>query len=274
MLISQAALMYGGVAAYLLASLLAIRHFSLGAAPRWAGRATVGAAVLLHAAAIAARAAEAAGFPAQNLQEFGLLTLTVMMAAVLALDLAKGMPSILYGTAPIAAIGIPLAGLVSRTAEASPVPPPAPGVWTALHVVAVTAGYACFLIAFVSGVIYIAAQQQLRRKSERAMSSPLPSLETALRVNRGAVLAGFVLLTAGILLGYFYARSAPPAAGWRIDPKVIFSSVTWACYGSVLALALRPAWRGRRAVIASMISFMSVIFTMWATYLSDFHGYS
>lgn len=270
---TETLMLYAGMALYIVTTLLAVRHFASGASSTWAGRACVLGAVLAHAGAMLVRGGRTHGFPAQNLQEFAMLTLTVMMGAVLLLDIVKRLPALLYGAAPVAAIGIPLAGLISRTSS-GPFPPPAVGPWTALHVIAVTAGYACFLIAFIAGIMFMAARRELRDRTEHSMISGLPPLETALRINRVAVLVGFLLLTAGILLGYFYARSAPPGEGWRVDPKVIFSTVTWACYGAVLILAVRPSWRGRRAVIASMVSFASVVFTMWASYLSDFHRYS
>jgi ABC-type uncharacterized transport system permease subunit len=272
-LVTETLLIYLGLAFYLIAALLSIRHFAAGRSTPALGRSIVLAGALLHAGAIILRARDGGPFPAQNLHEFALLAFTLTMLAVLAIDLAKNTPSLLYGAAPVAAIGIPLAGLLTRTGPEAGAPPPA-SVWTALHVIATTAGFACFLIAFVSDVMYLAAQRELKTKTERAVNSRLPPLETALRVHSGAVLTGFLLLTAGILLGYFYARAEPPTRGWRIDPKVILTTVTWLCYGIVLALAVLPRWRGRRSVIASMISFGSVLLTLCASLAwTQFHQY-
>jgi ABC-type uncharacterized transport system permease subunit len=262
--ILETALIFAGMGFYLFATLLSIRHFASGTGSPWAGRGTVLAGALFHAAALIVHGNTQGAFPAQNLHDFGLLLITTMMMVVLVIDLAKRVPSLLYGAAPVAFIGIAVAGVIHRTAGGGSIAAPM-SIWTGLHVLTTTSGYACFLIAFIAGVIYMAVQRQLRAGT---VESPLPSLETALRVNRGSVWAGFLLLTAGIVLGYLYARSAPPSAGWRVDPKVILTTVTWACYG----VALLPILRGRRAVVASMVSFLSVILTLWASVTwTDFH---
>lgn len=270
----ETGLMYAGMVLYIVAALMSIRYFSTGNASLGVGRAIVLGAVACHLGALVVRGSREGVFPAQNLRDFGVLTLTLMTAVALTLDLAKRLPSLLYGVVPLAAIGIPLAGVIQRSSGAPAGETPGPSVWTGLHIIATTAGYACFLIAFVSGIIYVAAQRELRDKSGGSMSSRLPSLETALRVNFACVLIGFLLLTAGILLGYLYARGEFTDAAWRLDPKVIFTTATWLCYGVVLALTLRPRWRGRRAVIASMVSFVSVILTLWASLAwTQFHQY-
>lgn len=269
----ETGLMYAGMLLYIVAALMAIRYFSTGAASSGVGRALVFGAVACHIGALVVRGSRDGSFPAQNLRDFGVLTLTLMAAVALVLDVVKRMPSLLYGVVPVAAVGIPLAGVIQRTSGETGTAPEA-SVWTGLHIIATTAGYACFLIAFVSGLIYVAAQRELREKGDRAMSMRLPSLESALRVNFICVLLGFALLTAGILLGYLYARGVESGSDWRLDPKVIFTTFTWLCYGAVLALALRPRWRGRRAVIASMVSFVSVILTLWASLAwTQFHKF-
>ena len=151
----ETALMYAGMFLYIVAALLSIRYFSTGAASPGLGRAVVLGAVACHLGALIVRGSREGAFPAQNLRDFGVLTLTLMTAAALALDLLKRLPSLLYGVVPVAAIGIPLAGVIQRTSGIDGAGAPALSVWSGLHIIATTAGYACFLIAFVSGVIYV-----------------------------------------------------------------------------------------------------------------------
>lgn len=273
LLASETLLLYTGLAMYLMASLLSIRYFASGRPATWGGRAFVGAGVLLHIAAMIIRGRATGYFPAQGLHEFGILTFTTMMLVALVIDLAKHMPSLLYGAAPVATIGIPLAGLIQRTTADGGAP--AMSVWTGMHVIATMAGYACFLIAFVSGAIYLEAQRELKSKSGRSIESRFPPLEASLRVNRGSVLIGFLLLTAGIVMGYLYARSAPPAVHvWQLDPKIIMTTITWLCYGIVLMLPWAPRYRGRPVVVASMLSFVIVILSVWVSLAwTEFHRY-
>ncbi|MBI2898652.1 MAG: cytochrome c biogenesis protein CcsA [Planctomycetes bacterium] len=90
-----------------------------------------------------------------------------------------------------------------------------------------------------------------------------------------SVLAGVLCLTAGVLVGYMYARTVETASNaWRTDPKVILTTVTWLAYLLVALSSFLPAFRGRRAAQASVACFAFVILAFWATaFSSRFHGF-
>ena len=78
----------------------------------------------------------------------------------------------------------------------------------------------------------------------------------------------------GILVGYAQARHVYNRQFDRLDPKIILSTLTFALYAVVLALARRPGFRGRRTALASVAGFFLVMVTFWASiFWSGFHQF-
>ena len=61
---------------------------------------------------------------------------------------------------------------------------------------------------------------------------------------------------------------------WRNDPKIYLTTITLAAYLAILILSGRPAFKGRRAALASVAGFFLVMTTFWASvFWSDFHRF-
>jgi ABC-type uncharacterized transport system permease subunit len=85
------------------------------------------------------------------------------------------------------------------------------------------------------------AEQRLRHHGQSALpysGMPLLRLE---KLTFRFVQAGFVVLSATLLLG------AATAAKWRLDHKTVFTLLGWAVFGALLAGRQWRGWRGRRA---------------------------
>ena len=60
--------------------------------------------------------------------------------------------------------------------------------------------------------------------------------------------AGFVLLSATLLVGFLFGESLYGAGtAWRWDHKTVFSLLSWLTFAILLIGRARFGWRGRRA---------------------------
>jgi len=80
------------------------------------------------------------------------------------------------------------------------------------------------------------------------------------KLANGIMRFGFVLLTAGLLMGAFWAKSAW-GDYWVWDPKETWSLVSWMIFVIVLHLRYLGHWRGRRFAVLLIVGFGAVMFT-------------
>ena len=111
--------------------------------------------------------------------------------------------------------------------------------WAPLHWVLGIASYGLFGAAVLHGALLNRAERQLRQRSTApAAGMPLLRLE---RLTFRFVAAGFVVLTAALLLGAWFASP------WRWDHKTVFSMLGWVVFAALLAGRQAFGWRGPRA---------------------------
>lgn len=113
--------------------------------------------------------------------------------------------------------------------------------WAPLHWVLGLASYGLFGAAVLHGVLLNRAERQLRQRATVAAppaGMPLLRLE---RLTFRFVAAGFVVLTAALLLGVWFASP------WRWDHKSVFSVLGWIVFAALLAGRQAFGWRGPRA---------------------------
>ena len=123
-----------------------------------------------------------------------------------------------------------------------------------VHVLANLLGEALFLLAFAAAVAYLVADKQLKKKNVSGVGSRLPPLDALDRAEHAFLLAGFPLLTVGIITGALWAErveSGSPAEVWRS----LFGYATWALFAGVLLLRAWRGWRGKRAAYGTIAGF-------------------
>ncbi len=268
--------LYGSLVMYVLGSLAA------GAAARTGDRRRLNQARLAaamgagyQAVVLVSMGARTGHFPIDGAFEAFLFLSAAVTFLALALDGLRRLSVLVVGTLPLS-LATTLLALAIRLTQQAETPPPE-GVsspWTALHIIVALGAYGAFALAFVTGILYLVAQRQLKDRSLPSMLGLMPSLETVARLNIRSVASGAALLAGGIVVGYFYARSLYNRDFDRVDPKIILSCVTLAAYLAILLLNRRPTFRGRRAAIASVLCFLLVMVNFWASlFWSGLHRY-
>jgi cytochrome c-type biogenesis protein CcsB len=160
---------------------------------------------------------------------------------------------------------LPLAAIVAGYSlamggQVRPLAPALKSPWLGVHVAACFLSYACFLMAFCFGIMYLWQEREVKSKRPDPFFFRLPSLGLVDRLGYKSVMFGFVFLTAGILSGSLWAWRAW-GSFWSWDPKETWSLIVWAVYVVYLHGRLAQNWQGRKNALIAIAGFLSVLFT-------------
>lgn len=114
--------------------------------------------------------------------------------------------------------------------------------WMPLHWVLGIASYGLFGAAVLHAGLLSHAERQMR--IHRGALPPTPLGMPLLRLEKLTfrfVAAGFVVLSAALVLGWWFADP------WRWDHKTVFSMLAWGVFAGLLAGRRAFGWRGRKA---------------------------
>ncbi|MHB1248334.1 MAG: cytochrome C assembly family protein [Polaromonas sp.] len=118
--------------------------------------------------------------------------------------------------------------------------------WLPLHWAFGIASYGLFAAAVVHGWLMTRAERAIRLATQTQAGIPLLTLE---RLTFRFVEAGFVLLSATLLVGWLFAETLHgPGLAWKWNHKTVFSVLAWLTFAGLLAGRARLGWRGRKAV--------------------------
>lgn len=118
--------------------------------------------------------------------------------------------------------------------------------WLPLHWALGIASYGLFAAAVVHGWLMTRSERAIRQAAPTDMGVPLLTLE---RLTFRFVEAGFVLLSATLLVGWLFAETLyGPGLAWKWSHKTVFSVLAWLTFAGLLLGRARLGWRGRKAV--------------------------
>jgi cytochrome c-type biogenesis protein CcsB len=120
--------------------------------------------------------------------------------------------------------------------------------------------YAAFFLTFVSGILYLIQEKELKEKNFRFLYFRLPSLQVCDELFRRSLFAGFISMSLTIITGAIWAQQAW-GRFWSWDPKETASLITWVIYLILVNYRLSSRWRGRRAAYISIAGFVSTVAT-------------
>ena len=227
-----------------------------------------------HLIVLLSQGARTGHFPVTGAPEAFLALSSAVVLAALGIDALRRFSALLVGTLPLALITSLLSTVLLVAPSGPEGPPPPPSAWIALHIFTALGGYLAFAVAFVTGILYLVAQRQLKDRTLPSTLGLMPPLQTLARLNLRSMAAGAILMAGGILVGYAQARVVYNRDFDRLDAKIILSTFTFVAYVVVLALNRRPDFRGRRTALASVAGFLLVMVTFWASiFWSGFHRF-
>jgi ABC-type uncharacterized transport system permease subunit len=128
------------------------------------------------------------------------------------------------------------------------------------HVVSNLLGIALFTLAFAAAVAYLLQESRLKHK-RFAGTSRLPPVDALDRAEHRFLVAGFPLLTIGILTGTIWSREIE-AGGAVVIARAALSYASWVLIAGVLLLRAAAGWRGRRAAFGTILGFSLTILVL------------
>ena len=129
--------------------------------------------------------------------------------------------------------------------------------WLELHAALSVIAYGSFALAGVAGVMYLAQERQLKTHHIHSIFYHLPPIRDLGVANQRLVLAGFGLLSLGLLAGF---AIGDVGAHWL---KIIWSLGVWLLYGLILLAVFFRKVSGRRVAWLSVGALSIVLCTLW-----------
>jgi len=261
---------YLGALAYSAATLLFFldltRREGRPNAARWAPL-VLGLGVILHAAHVVSASLLSRVCPVESLHFALSLTAMIAVGVYLALRVRFRLQSIGTFVAPAALTFLVGAQFVSVSQSESA------GISRMLLILHITAnllGLGLFLLAGAAGAVYLVQERSIKHKRPTWVTAKLPPLDALDRTEHRLLLAGFPLLTFGVVTGAVFASqlgTASPAEFLR----AALSYATWLVLAGVLILRAVLGWRGRRSAYGTLAG-VACVTTVVVLYVIRING--
>jgi HemX protein len=131
--------------------------------------------------------------------------------------------------------------------------------WVDFHAAIAILACGAFGLAFVTGIMYLIQERQLKTRKLSSTFLLFPPIEQLDVINYRLVLLGFIMLTAGMIGGVISYR----IVGHWTTPKIVWAVVVWLLYGALITARHLWSVRGRRSALVSVVSFAFVLVTFW-----------
>ncbi len=222
------------------------------------------AALGLHTVAMMKRGFLLSRCPVNNLYEATIFAAWGIAAAYVVIGLWRRLRFLGVFASPVLfAVGIfaLMPGLDAHELSAKEL-----NVWGSVHAALVLLAYGAFGLSAVAAMMYLTEERDLKRDKLRAAFALVPPIQRLELVIGRSVVAGFALLTVGLVVGAIslhYTKTAYSAP----DAKVIWSAFVWFAYLVLLVLRMRHAQTGRRFAWSALGSFCFILLTFWSSNL-------
>jgi ABC-type uncharacterized transport system permease subunit len=124
-------------------------------------------------------------------------------------------------------------------------------LFIAFHVMANLLGIALFVLAGGSAGLYLVQEKRIKQKKFTGRGAALPPLDTLDHAVHRFLIAGFPLLTLGIISGTYWAQKLEFGSPEEVM-RAVFGYATWLLIAGVLLLRAAAGWRGRRAAYGTL----------------------
>lgn len=252
-----------GVIAYSASSTLYFlelaRPGGLGAWSRWAPRVlAVGGAV--HAAHIVTASLLSHICPVDSLH-FGLsFAALVAVGAYLTVYRRASLFALGAAVAPVALAFLVAAQFVGRGVDTDA---PLSRPLLIAHIAANVLGVGLFVLAGASGLFYLVQERWLRQKKHgHPLAGRLPPLDALDRATHALLLAGFPLLTFGVVTGAAFSEKLGAMHGAPLV-RSLLGYATWLVLATVLVLRRTAGVRGRRAAYGTLAGILCLLLVLF-----------
>ncbi len=192
--------------------------------------------------------------------------------------MTNGVYLLMRRRAAVGAMGVVVAPLAlmfmvgAQFVQQSEVSPEVPKTLLAFHVTANLLGLGLYLLAGVAGGFYLLQERRLKHKRRALSGGRLPALDLLDVTEHRLLLAGFPLLTFGVVTGAIFMHSIghmPVVALLR----VALAYLAWMLVAGVLVLRAVAGWRGRKTAYGTLAGVVCVLLVI-AAYVFQAGGHA
>lgn len=174
----------------------------------------------------------------------------LLVLAFLALQLRIPGRGLAVVVAPAAFLGTVFAAF---SASAPGAPEAGSALWSHLHVLLASGGFALLGVSGGAGLLYLVHHRAIKRRRV-ARESALPSLEALDRAGALGLVIGFLLLTLGVVTGVLWVETRE-ARFWPGGLHANAALVVWGIYAVLLLQRFARRASARRAALGSALGF-------------------
>lgn len=224
----------------------------------------------LHWIALTKRGLSLGQCPNTNLYEATAFTGWTIAAAYLGLGLLRRFRFLGVLVAPLL-LGLGVFALMPGLDTRGPTPT-IPNIWTTIHASVVLLAYGAFGLSAMAALMYVKQERDLKAKKASALFALLPPIQRLELSTTRLLVAGFALLTLGLLLGFAGLWHSKHTLFVK-DAKLLWSCVVWLAYAALLGLRWKHAMSPRRVAWGALGAFTFVMLTFWGfNLLSGLHN--
>jgi len=130
--------------------------------------------------------------------------------------------------------------------------------WFPIHLATAIFADALFVLAGVIAFCYLMQDHFLKNKNFGETHRKLPSLNTLDHIGITLLVVGFLFLSVGMLAGSFMAFRFW-GKFWYLDPRQVWSFVSWSVFAFILTARMRNGFRGKKA---AWLTLLTVVFAL------------
>jgi ABC-type uncharacterized transport system permease subunit len=231
-------------------------------------------ALAAHLVYLASRVLEIHTLPITTLSGT-LATVSFSLAAVyLYLEMRQGTPMTGVFVLPVVAVlvlvgGVPFPGVKPPKELLKLLESP----FFALHMLSAVTAYCAFALAAVYGGLFLMLYHELKLGRLTLVYHRLPPLEQLKQMNIRSTLAGFVFLSAAILIGAVWISRLKPT--YFTDPKVLWTFLVWVVFGVAILVHYRWSQSSRASVFLTLAGFALLLIStlLIGPLASSFHQF-
>jgi len=203
--------------------------------------------------------------PVNNLYEAVVFIAWAILAVYLVLGLWHRLRFLGAFASPVL-FGLGVFGLMPALDKVSGTKPEFMNGWSSLHAALILLAYGAFGLSSIAGLMYLTQEHNLKFHKLRAVLSLLPPIERLERTIGRLLVAGFILFTAGLVVGAIWVKK-PEGVRFYQDAKVIWSALLWCVYTGLMVMRWYFRQGGRRFAWGAVGTFAFVMLTFWGTNL-------
>lgn len=221
------------------------------------------AAFVLHTTAMVKRGFSIAHCPVNNLYEAMTFVAWTIVAAYLVIGLLPRLRFLgVFASPVLLAIGV--FALMPPLDKPFQGKPDFQADWGSIHGSLILLACGAFGLAAVAGAMFLSQEHDLKFRKLRAVTSLMPPIQRLERVMTSLLIAGQVLLTAGLALTPVLMREAERnGKSFEGDPILPYTVFIWAVYAALLIARWRFSQSGRRFAWGVVASFAFLFLTFW-----------